>query len=126
MTTEADALTFRENKWSAIPRIARTIPFGYELDEENSDQLLPIQSELDALELAKKHLKQYSYRDVAQWLTETTGRYISHMGLKKRVNNERARRHKGQTYAKWAKRYEEARAKAEKFEKQRLGAREDI
>ena len=56
-------------EWSRIPRVARTIPFGYEEDPEDSDFLLPIKEELDALEMAKKHLKQYSYREVATWLS---------------------------------------------------------
>ena len=54
---------------------------------DNERLLEPIVHELRALELAKQHLKQYSIRDVAQWLTRQTGRSISHMGLKKRITN---------------------------------------
>ena len=52
-------------EWVRIPRVARTIPFGYEEDPTDKDFLLPIKDELDALEQAKKHLQQYSYREVA-------------------------------------------------------------
>ena len=41
---------------SKIKRKARTIPFGYKLAED-TDYIEPIQSELDALEEAKKFLK---------------------------------------------------------------------
>ena len=40
-------------EWNRIPRVARTIPFGYEVDPEDADFLLPIKDELDALEQAK-------------------------------------------------------------------------
>ena len=62
-----------------IPKIRNTIPFGYRQDEEDPSLLQPIPTELEALELAKKHLKQYSSRQVAAWLTTTTGRTISHV-----------------------------------------------
>ena len=75
-------------EWNRIPRVARTIPFGYEVDPEDADFLLPIKDELDALEQAKRHLQQYSYREVATWLSKETGRYISHAGLKKRIQVE--------------------------------------
>ena len=78
-----------ENEWVPIPRVARTIPFGYELDPKDKGILLPINTELDMLEQAQKYLKQYSYREVANWLTRNTGRNISHVGLKKRLENER-------------------------------------
>ena len=72
------------NLWVAIPKVSRTIPFGYELDPNDAGVLLPIADELDKLEMAKKYLKQYSYREVANWLTRNTGRTISHVGLMKR------------------------------------------
>jgi hypothetical protein len=127
MPTEADALNFQQKgKWSAIPRIARTIPFGYKIAEDNKYLLLPIEDELVALEKAKKYLRQYSYREVAQWLTEVTGRYISHMGLKKRVANERRRVNKKTSLEYWSKKLEETRTAIEALEKYRLGAREDF
>ena len=54
-----------DNEWVPIPRISRTIPFGYEVDPDDPDVLLPIEHELDMLEQAQKYLKQYSYREVA-------------------------------------------------------------
>jgi len=44
------------------------------------------------LEKAKKYLRQYSYRDVAAWLSEQSDRYISHVGLMKRVKIEQKRK----------------------------------
>ena len=70
-----------------IKRRARTIPFGYKLSE-NTDYIEPIESELQALEQAKIYLKTCSYREVAKWLYKKTGRYLSHVGLKRRVIRE--------------------------------------
>ena len=38
-----------DNEWQPIPRIARTIPFGYEQDETDPDVLIPIKEELNKL-----------------------------------------------------------------------------
>ena len=70
-----------------IKRKARTIPFGYKLAED-TDYLVPIESELEALEQAKNYLKTCSLREVAIWLTRKTGRYISYVGLNKRVKRD--------------------------------------
>jgi hypothetical protein len=114
-----------EGEWVALPRIARTIPFGYEVDEEDDKILRPIESELDALVEAKKHLKTYSYREVANWLSKRTGRRISHVGLMKRVRNERKRKNKAVVLRRWAAYVEETLSKAEKIEKERLDYRAD-
>ena len=74
--------------WKPVVRVGRTIPFGYKQDEEDRDLLLPIPSELELLEKAKKFIKQYSYRQVADWLTTQSGRKISHVGLIKRIKIE--------------------------------------
>jgi hypothetical protein len=79
-------------EWNRIPRVSRHIPFGYVVDSEDNDYLIPVPEELEALEMAKKHLKQYSYRKVANWLTQQTGRSISFRGLKKRIDIENKRR----------------------------------
>lgn len=113
------------NEWVSVPRIARTIPFGYVARPDDPDILDPVPEELDKLEEAKKLLRQYSYRQVAQWLTKKSGRYISHVGLQKRVNNERKRKTKAKRYSKFAEIAEKAAKAAEKLEKERLGARED-
>ena len=106
-----------------IPRIARTIPFGYEEDPDDRDMLLPVPRELRALEKAKEYLKQYSYREVANWLTKQTGRSISHMGLKKRIDSEQSHKRRASTLREWARRYEKAVTTAETLERSRLGAR---
>jgi len=87
---------------------------------------VPIPQQLDALELAKRHLKQYSYRAVAQWLSKETGRYISHMGLKKRVDIERKRKNAAAAKRKLAKWLEETIAEIEKLETQGVGAYKGI
>ena len=114
-----------DNEWVPIPRISRTIPFGYELDPNDPDILLPIANELDMLEKAKEYLKQYSYREVANWLTRNTGRDISHVGLRKRLENERRRKNKAASLRRWADYAKKAIAKAEEIERTRLGAKAD-
>jgi hypothetical protein len=84
--------------------------------------LIPVPEQLEALELAKRHLKQYSYRDVARWLSDQTGRYISHMGLKKRVEIERRRKKTATIKRKLAKRLEETLQEIKKLEEQSIGA----
>ena len=113
-----------DNEWVPIPRVARTVPFGYEIDPDDSGILLPIEHELDMLVKAKKYLKQYSYREVANWLTRNTGRTISHVGLKKRLDNERRRKNKAGSLRRWADYAKKAIAKAEEIERTRLGAKE--
>jgi len=112
-----------DNEWIAIPRISRTIPFGYELDKDDPDILQPVENELDMLEDAKRYLKQYSYREVANWLSRNTGRSISHVGLKKRLDNERRRKNKVGSLRRWADYAKKAIAKAEEIENKRLGAK---
>jgi len=107
-------------EYVSVPQLSRIVPFGYKKDEENQGWLLPIPKELDALEQAKKYLKQYSYRQVADWLTEASGRQISHAGLKSRIEHEQSNRRKSSTYRLLAQRYEEALRKAEEYEK-RIG-----
>jgi len=122
--TEADQLSFAmDSDWLVIPRVSTTIPFGYIQDPEDKELLLPVPLELEALVLAKEHLKQYSYREVAAWLSTVTGRYISHMGLKKRLISEQRRRTAAQTLKIWANRIEETRAKVQSLEEKTLGAR---
>ena len=108
--------------WNRIPRVARTIPFGYEVDPDDADFLLPIKNELDALEQAKAHLKQYSYREVANWLSKETGRYISHMGLKKRIQVERRRKKSTTIKRELARRLKKTIQEIEKAETSRTGS----
>ena len=74
-------------QYNRIKRKARTIPFGYKVDD-TGNYLIPIESELQALEKAKEYLKTCSLREVAIWLTKKTGRYISYVGLRKRVKRD--------------------------------------
>ena len=114
-----------ENVWAEIPRISRTVPFGYELNEIDTGILTPIPDQLDKLEIAKKYLRQYSYREVANWLAKNTGRSISHVGLRKRLDNERSRKNKATSLRRWADYAEKAIAKANEIDKNRIGAKEN-
>ena len=110
------------NEWQPIPRIARTIPFGYIKDENDPNVLLPITKQLDLLETARKYVKQYSYREVANWLSAETDRYISHVGLRKRLQNEQRRKNQTRSLRKWAEFAEAAITKAKEIETKRTGA----
>ena len=112
-----------QQEWVQIPRIARIIPFGYKINEEDQDLLDPIPYELEAIELARKYTKQYSYREIANWLTKKTGREISHVGLRKRLMHEQQRKNKARTLRKWSEYAQKAIEKAKAIEEERTGAR---
>ena len=112
-----------EKEWVQIPRIARTLPFGYVINKEDSELLDPVPYELEALELARKHVKQFSYREVANWLTTKTGRDISHVGLRKRLMHEQQRKNKARTLRKWSEYAQKAIQKAKTIEESRIGAK---
>lgn len=112
-----------EKEWHVIARVSlRQIPFGYKVHPEDSRLLQPVPEELEALELAKRHLKQYSYREVAIWLSKTTGRTISHMGLHKRIKVEQKRKKSAAIKRKLAKRLEETLTQIKKLEEGRVGS----
>ena len=67
-----------------IKKKARTIPFGFK-QSQDPEYLEPVKEELDALRQAKEYSKTCSLRETAQWLHRKTGRYISHVGLRKRL-----------------------------------------
>tara|TARA_X000001036_G_C20454568_1_gene714760 strand:- start:124 stop:540 length:417 start_codon:yes stop_codon:yes gene_type:complete len=115
-----------ENEWQAIPRVAKTVPFGYIVDPENEHILRPVPTELDALAKAKEHLKQYSYRQVSNWLSKFTGRSISHIGLMKRVKREQKRKNQARTLRVWAEYAEKAIQAAKKLEEERTGSQTTI
>ena len=104
-----------------IVRVGRHIPFGYEQDPEDRDILQPIPEQLEMLETAKSYLAEYSLRMVATWLSQESGRYISHVGLFKRVNIEQQRRNAAQSYRGYERLAKEAAKKARKLEEGRLG-----
>ena len=112
-----------QKEWVQIPRIARIVPFGYKLNEEDQDLLDPIPYELEAIELARKYTKQYSYREIANWLTKKTGREISHVGLRKRLMHEQQRKNKARTLRKWSEYAQKAIEKAKAIEEKTTGAR---
>ena len=112
-----------EKEWIQIPRIARTVPFGYKINEDDNELLDPIPYELEALQLARRYIKQYSLRQVANWLTTKTGRQISHIGLRKRLLHERQRKNKARTLKRWADYAEKAIQKAKAIEESRVGAK---
>mgnify|MGYP003116691044 CR=1 FL=1 len=74
-------------KMPLIKRKARVIPFGYKLADD-TNYIEPVQEELDALREAKEYLNNCSYREVAKWLTTKAQRYISYVGLKKRITRD--------------------------------------
>ena len=101
-----------------IPRLKKgmLIPFGYRVDEESPDWYIPIPKELDALKIAEQYCKRYTFQQVANWLTKQTGRSISGDGLRKRLRDERRRKHKHNFYVALANRYKTALEKAKAFE----------
>jgi len=66
-------------------RSSSTIPYGYKLDDSNTELLTPVTDELDALDKVLPMIrdKTLSLREGSMWLESTTGRKLSHMGLKK-------------------------------------------
>ena len=67
-----------------IKKRARVVPFGFK-QSSDPDYLEPVKEELDALRQAKEYSKTCSLRETATWLHRKTGRYISHVGLRKRL-----------------------------------------
>jgi len=67
-----------------IKKRARVVPFGFK-QSSDPDYIEPIKEELDALRQAEIYSKTCSLRETAQWLHRKTGRYISHVGLRKRL-----------------------------------------
>jgi len=110
-----------EKQWHVIARATRLVPFGYKVHPDNENLLEPIVDELEALELAKRHLLQYSYREVALWLSKQTGRSISHMGLKKRVDIERKRKKAATIKRKLTQRLEKTLQEIQKLEEESIG-----
>jgi len=112
-----------QKEWIQIPRIARTVPFGYKINKDDKELLDPIPYELEAIELARKYVKQYSLRQVANWLTTKTNRQISHIGLRKRLLHERQRKNKARTLKRWSEYAQKAIEKAKAIEESRIGAK---
>ena len=71
-------------------RTSSTIPFGYELSEEDSQYLEPIDKQLEALEAVEEMIvnEELSLRDGCYWLENYTGRTLSPAGLKKIIDHK--------------------------------------
>ena len=112
----------KEREWHIIARTTTTVPFGYIVDPDNDKKLLPVVPELEALELAKKHLMQYSYREVANWLNKQTNRSISAPGLRKRIQIEHRRKTAASIKRNIAKRLEAILCEIKALEEENIGA----
>jgi hypothetical protein len=73
-----------------IKRATSTIPFGYQLDEEASSFLKPIEEELEALQVAENMIvnEEVSLQAACDWLEYKTDRRISPPGLKKHIDKK--------------------------------------
>ena len=73
-----------------IKRATSTIPFGYELVDESSSFLKPIDEELEALQIAENMVvnEEVSLQAACDWLEYKTGRSISTPGLKKHIDKK--------------------------------------
>jgi len=71
-------------------RASSTIPFGYELLEDNKT-LKPIEDQLEILKDVASMVKEglLSLREGSLWIESETGRSLSHTGLKKIIENGR-------------------------------------
>ena len=115
----------KEKEWHKVVRLGNTnkgIPYGYSVCYDNDALLEPIPHELEALELAKRHLKQYSYADVCLWLEKQTGRPITQQALRRRVDIDLKRKKATSAKRFLAKRLEKILKEIETLEKNRIGA----
>ena len=73
-----------------MQRASSTIPFGYELAEDEKT-LEPIENQLDTLRVVASLVKDktLSLREGSLWIEHKTGRSLSHVGLKKIIDNGR-------------------------------------
>ena len=73
-----------------IKRATSTIPFGYELVDESSSFLKPIDEELEALQIAENMVvnEEVSLQAACDWLEYKTDRRISAPGLKKHIDKK--------------------------------------
>lgn len=119
----------KDEEWEYVPlvRVGNIVPWGYEQDPNDPDIILPIKKELELLRQAREHLHNgYSYRDVAAWLSENSGRYISHSGLRDRLRNEQRKNQRGANLKQLIARLEAAVKKAERFEATAFGKQKKV
>lgn len=118
---EEEVLNLSGKAWVPLPRLGRTVPYGYKVSDNDPEVLEPIIFELEALERAKEYrAKKHSYHKIAVWLSQVTGRSITAEGLRKRLEIDSQRRRKAQTLANWARKYKEALEAAKALD-ERLG-----
>jgi hypothetical protein len=72
-------------------------PYGYKKVEGDDDHYHPIPEVLDLLEEAKKHLKKYTYKEVAAWLSKKSGHPINAYHLSHRIKSEQNSRSRAAT-----------------------------
>ena len=73
-----------------IKRATSTIPFGYELVDESSSFLKPIDEELEALQIAENMVvnEEVSLQAACDWLEYNTDRRMSAPGLNKHIDKK--------------------------------------
>ena len=73
-----------------IRRATSTIPFGYELVDESSSFLKPIDEELEALQIAENMVvnEEVALQAAWDWLEYKTDRRMSAPGLKKHIDKK--------------------------------------
>ena len=102
--------------WKPVPRIVDKIPFGYDEDPSNPKMLLPNVVQLEVLQKAKEYRRRgHSYRRLAQWVSQITGRPISHSGLKVRMERDASLKRKSTIIKRWAERYKETLLEAKEY-----------
>ena len=77
-----------------IKRTSSTIPFGYELSQDDSHYLEPIEEQIEALKAVEEMVvnEELSLRDGCYWLEDYTGRSLSPAGLKKIIDKKHGTR----------------------------------
>lgn len=61
----------------------KELPWGYDKDPENPDWAIPDDKALRALRIAHESLDDYSLADLAEWITQGTGRPLNKDVLRK-------------------------------------------
>ena len=64
----------------------KELPWGYKQDPNDPTMAIPIDKALRLLPEVQKYLEQYSYEDMAQWLTQA-GYPITYNGLHKLMHS---------------------------------------
>lgn len=116
---EIDHVNLATSQWGCIPNLKGVrVPFGYVVDPNDETNLIPVLFELEALKKAKEHLAEgHSLRKVAEWLSDKTGRSITHEGLRQRVLNDRAERKRADVFRRWAESIAKAVVETKKYDK---------